>query len=321
MIKLKTSLRERGDKVKIFTNFPETIANKLNEIITQNPDEANIFVYTYQDELILKSPNTTILIVNSNKTEHIEGMVKKGVLKDNILILQSGQKISISTIKDRIYKIKKRISRPQVVNTETSVIAVSSYKGGVGCTAIATALVYHYSIRGETVALVDTSSSHNTVYYMGKPPLEDAGEYKFARTIQGDIYTTNNNNNPEKILEKLKKEYQRIILDCPFTETNYKKVVVVDSDLRTLEITAKKLKQSKYILVANRIPRVFLGTFPALAMDILKRKPDLQIPTDPEGCQAVLSEYHPVNADGGSEIIAIKIGELAAILESEEKNK
>ncbi|AEG58944.1 hypothetical protein [Desulforamulus ruminis] len=327
----------------IYSNLPAEILQKLAETvalpIAGHKEEADVLIYLYQgaDTPEISQPVRTLLIVpvdQKGAMEYIDQATRQGVAETNLFLLQPGQKISTRSLQEKILAFKSQFPTDPNYQQEpnkpkqTRIIALLSFKGGVGLTTLATALTFHYANCGEKVALVDLGEPPYTVYYMAKPPLAEGNGYRFARTIRGDIYIPHpikGGENLSPLLEKLQGSYDRVIIDCPpLTGSKHPpvapgamKILLVDYDLRTLEQTAEMLKQTGLVqdmLVANRIPRVYIGTYGAVAEDILGMRPQLEIPADAEGCQAVLDQYRPVNDDRGSEILAARIGEMAALL-------
>ncbi|MEW5954643.1 MAG: hypothetical protein AB1815_13130 [Bacillota bacterium] len=324
--------------MKVYSNLPDSINEALEAAsgisFTGDAGQADVFLhlYSYGEKPKIEDPATIIIVAPAGEPgamDYVGEAAGLGVSEDSIFIVPPGQRISVRALKDKLVQLKSRfdISHDEetlVKPTQTVTIPVLGFKGGVGRTVLATALTFHYANCGEKVALVDLGDPPSTVYYMAKPPLAEGSGYKYARTVRGDIYVPDPAIQPAALLDKLRNQYDRIILDCPPSGTNnfcsainrpFVNILLVDYDLRTLEITSEMLKKTSlenYLLVANRIPRVYTGTYGAVVADVLGVKPDLEIQADAPGCQSVLETYGPVNDDRGSEIIAARIGELAA---------
>lgn len=314
--------------MKLYGNLPDDIMQKLAEAVEMHiHEEADIYVYLYDDTLKLKKPETTILITEADKQlEHIEQMIKQGVKEENIIIIPPGEKISLRTLKAKLLQLKETLKQHTEVK-DSQQIAVLGFKGGVGRTTLATALTAYYASCGEKTAIVDAGIPPSTVYYMEKPKLIEKSNYKYAQTIRGDIYVPDTQ--CSELIKELKNKYHKIIIDYSTQKPERQilteqVIVIVDYDLRTLEITAEQLKNinlKDYILVTNRIPKVYSGIYNSVVFDVLGIKPHIEIQTDSEGCQAVVDTYRPVNDDRGSEIIAAKIGQLAALIQKKGENK
>lgn len=319
--------------MKVYSNLPESINEALEAAsgisFSKDAGQADVFLhlYSYSEKPKIKDPATTIIVAPAGEPgsmDYVSEAAGLGVSEDSIFIVPPGQRISVRALKDKLVQLKIKfdisLEETPAKPVRTVTIPVLGFKGGVGRTVLATALTFHYANCGEKVALVDLGNPPSTVYYMAKPPLAEGSGYKYARTIRGDIYVPDPAVQPKELLDKLGNQYDRIILDCPSGEycsaisRPFVNILLIDYDLRTLEITSEILNKTgleNYLLVANRIPRVYTGTYGAVVADVLGVKPDLEIQADAPGCQSVLETYGPVNDDRGSEIIAARIGELA----------
>jgi len=323
--------------MKMFSNLPDQVAKKLVQVTgietTDNQEEATFFIYLFDEETPpkVKDPMTTIMVAwESEKIPSIvESLIELGVNDKNIFIVPRDQKISIRAIKERLNQIKQYVETIKLSqenthkngNNKSSIIKIVGFKGGLGRTMLATALTCYYSNCGEKVALIDLGEPPSSIYYMSKPPLAEKPGYSYAQTVLGDLYFPETD--IEQLVSKLEEGYDKIIIDYPtslpeaFFNVPGLTIIMIDYDLRTLELTREQLAKHEldsFLLVANRIPRVYTGTYSVVVLDILGTRPHIEIQADAEGCQSVLDRYSPVNDDQGSEIIAARVGQLATII-------
>lgn len=204
-------------------------------------------------------------------------------------------------------------------------ISLIGFAGGLGRTLIATGLSGTYAGFGEKVALVDLGNPAYSHYYMGLPNLVEEDFGYFARTKWGDIFIPKSRMK-HKLLPHLA-DYKRVIFDLSsYLPPEYReeifasnKILVVSHDLRALKVTKEKINLYQFEnvqVVINKVPVVSQGSYSYVVGGELEIMPALEIPLD-EKCSAYIQNYAPVVAENGSSVIAMKIGELASIMNHE----
>lgn len=202
----------------------------------------------------------------------------------------------------------QEVAEPQCLAENTEMlpdinICLVSFKGGVGRTLLSACLAANFTSRGYRVALVDQGRFHYTPYHMGLPSRVDSFDGGYARTKWGDLFIQRPSQSFAEIATKLR-GYGVAIYDFPLGippgwETLLSvsiKVLVVDHDLRTLEVTREQLDSAgmdEYIIVANNIPPVSLGSYGKVVSDTLGVTP-IEIPGD-SSIEAFVLNYSPAS--------------------------
>jgi hypothetical protein len=182
-------------------------------------------------------------------------------------------------------------------------ICLVSFKGGVGRTLLSACLAANFTSRGYRVALVDQGRLHYTPYHMGLPSRVDTFDGGYARTKWGDLFIQRPSQSFSEIAKKLH-GYGVAIYDFPLgIPPGWErllavsiKVLVVDHDLRTLAVTREQLDSAgmdEYIVVANNIPPVSLGSYGKVVSDTLGLMP-IEIPRE-SSIGAFVLNYSPAS--------------------------
>lgn len=230
---------------------------------------------------------------------------------------------------DRLVAVKE----PEVFEPPSTspfkALAVLGFRGGMGKSLIASALCGTYAGFGEKIALVDLCKPALARYYMGLPNLIEDVQCYLAQTKWGDILIPKPNCKNE-LLSRLS-GYKRVVFDCPsYIPEEWQaeilsstQILVVDHDIRSLEVSKENIRQYRlkdHLLIINKVPPINLGAYSYVVTSVLEKDPIMEIPLD-ESCGAYIAQYGPVIDDHGSSVLALKIGELASIINHEMEDR
>lgn len=224
----------------------------------------------------------------------------------------------------------QEVAEPQCLAENTEMlpdinICLVSFKGGVGRTLLSACLAANFTSKGYRVALVDQGRFHYTPYHMGHPSQVDNFDGGYARTKWGDLILQKPSQSFSEIAQKLR-GYGVAIYDFPLgIPRGWKRlleasinVLIVDHDLRTLEVTREQLDSTgmdDYIIVANNIPPVCLGSYGKVVSDTLGVMP-IEIPRE-SSIEAFVLNYspaatHSLALDKAISVLAGRIEDITA---------